>query len=435
MSTTVLHSRKGNGKTASVAVGEIRNIQQMWDAAIQYFQAGDYDTDAIYLLYKNMNPKLTFQDIANVVSAVYADTYWTSTYLDYTILSKSLVQSLGIDRSLADQYARNAFTQWRGALCRKNINDIGLIPTPGSYTESLDIVCNENTPLLPQQLIENWNNEYWKTPVVGKNFIYARTQNMAFLGNISPKLQMFYTTAGFNQPPSSWIQCFTDKDPTKKEGDILLIDGKAGPMGQGTRGASEAFTFNPTSQEHVCVIAVLTYEYFETNDPLKITPGNWNSQTWITHNGAAAWHNVDPVRSVEESLRFYNQDGSEEQFVFLVQCRNVPAGSKISLRNEDPVAKFETGLIEIANGSQHIEKNVTLPAYYKGDLKIRLQGPDGKLLPAPAAVEVQMAWVLRHGHRRYMDAVEHLKAYDTFRNGQDLYLPTGSFTFTGAGGK
>ncbi len=387
MSTTTLHPRKGNGKTASVAVGEIRNIQQMWDAAIQYFQAGDYDTDAIYLIYKNMNPKLTFQDIANVISAVYGDTYWTSTYMDYSILSKSLVQALGIDRSLGDQYARNAFTQWRGALCRKNINDIGLIPTQGSYTESLDIVCNENTPLLPQQLIENWNNEYWKSPVVGKNFIYARTQNMAFLGNITPKLQMFYTTAGLNQPPSSWIQCFTDKDPTRKEGSILLIDGKAGPMGQGVRGASEAFTFNPTSQDHVCVIAVLNYEYFETNDPLKITLGNWNSQTWIT------------------------------------------------LRNEDPAAKFDTGLIEIANASQHIEKNVTLPAHYKGDLKIKLQGPDGKLLPAPAAVEIQMAWVLRHGHRKYMDAVEHLKAYDTFRNGQDLYLPAGSFTFIGVGGK
>jgi hypothetical protein len=134
---------------------------------------------------------------------------------------------------------------------------------------------------------------------------------------------------------------------------------------------------------------------------------------------------------VEETLKFYNQDGSEEQFIFQVQCRNVPAGSKISLRNDDPTAKFDTGLIEIANASQHIEKIVTLPAYYKGDLKVKLQGPDGKLLPAPAAVEIQMAWVLRHGHRRYMSAVEHLNAYDSLRNGQDLQLSAGSFTFTG----
>jgi len=406
----------------------------MWDAAIQYFNAGDYDTDAIYAIYKSMSPKLTYQDIANVISAVYGDTYWTTTYMDYSILSKSLVQALGLDRTIADEYAMNAFAQWRGILVRKNINDVGFIPTPGSYTESLDIVCNENTPLMPQQLIENWNNEFWKTPIVGKNYIYCRAQNMAFLGPITPKVQMFYTTGGFNQPPSSWIQCFTDKG-NAKEGDIILENGKAGPMGQGTRGASEAFFFNPTSHDHICVIAVLNYDYFELNDPLKITPGNWNSQTWITHNGAAAWHNMDPQKNLEETLKFYNQDGKEEQFCFQVLCRNVPSGSKISLRNDDQAAKFDTGLIEIANESQYIEKHIKLPAYYKGDLKIKLQGPDGKLLPAHSAVEITMAWVLEHGHRRYSEAVKRLKAYDTLRNAQSVYLPMGTFTLLGGGAK
>lgn len=433
MSTTTLTSRKSATKSAP-ATGTIRTIQEMWDAAIQYFNAGDYDTDAIYAIYKSMSPKLTYQDIANVISAVYGDTYWTTTYMDYSILSKSLVQALGLDRTIADEYAMNAFAQWRGILVRKNINDVGFIPTPGSYTESLDIVCNENTPLMPQQLIENWNNEFWKTPIVGKNYIYCRAQNMAFLGPITPKVQMFYTTGGFNQPPSSWIQCFTDKG-NAKEGDIILENGKAGPMGQGTRGASEAFFFNPTSHDHICVIAVLNYDYFELNDPLKITPGNWNSQTWITHNGAAAWHNMDPQKNLEETLKFYNQDGKEEQFCFQVLCRNVPSGSKISLRNDDQAAKFDTGLIEIANESQYIEKHIKLPAYYKGDLKIKLQGPDGKLLPAHSAVEITMAWVLEHGHRRYSEAVKRLKAYDTLRNAQSVYLPMGTFTLLGGGAK
>lgn len=434
MSSTTIVSRKKGAEKKTAALDSIRNIQQMWDAAIQYFKDGEYDTDAIYLIYKSMSPKLTYQDIANVVSAVYGDTYWTGVQMDYTILSKSLVQSLGIDRSIADEYSKAAFSQWRGILCRKNIYDIGIIPTPGSYTESLDIVCNENTPLQPQQLIENWNNEFWKTPVVGKNYIYARAQNMAFLGDIKPKVQMFYTTGGFNQPPSSWIQCYTEKGQSS-EGDILLLDGKPGPMSQGVRGASEAFFFNATSQDHVCVIAVLNYEFFESNDPLKISPGNWNSQTWITHNGAAAWHNVDPQKQAEETLAFYNQDGKEEKFAFLVQCRNVPIGSKISLRNDDPEAKFNTGIIEIGNESQHIEKIVKLPAYYKGDLKIKLQGPDGKLLPAHSAVEIKMAWVLEHGHRRYISAVNQLKAFDTGRNAQDVYLSVGSFTFTGSANK
>lgn len=431
MSNNVTASKKGSAAKKSIVINSIRTIQDMWDAAIQCFDDGDYDTDAIYLIYKNMNPKLTYQDIANVISAVYGDTYWNNIQMDYRILSKSMVQALGLDRGLADQLSQNAFTQWRGMLCRKNINDIGIIPTPGSYTASLDIVCNENTPLAPDQLIEEWNNEFWKKPSIGKNYIYCRAQNLAFRGDITPKVQMYYTEGGFNQPPSSWLQCTTEKGG-KTTGDILLLGGKPGPMAVGVRGASEAFFFNPKSADHVCVIASLTYEYFENNDPLKITPGNWNSQTWITHNGAAAWHNVDPQTKVEEQFKFYNQDGTEEKFAFTAQCRNVPTGSILRIHNDDPAAKFDTGDIEIGNPSQYVEKVVHLPGYYKGDLKVKIQGPDGKLLPAHAAVEITMDWVLEHGHRRYMDAVKQKNAFDHLRNLQGVYLSLGSFTLTGA---
>lgn len=431
MSNNSAASKKGSASKKAVALDSIKNIQQMWDAAISSFNDGDDDTTAIYLIYKSMSPKLTFQDISNVVSAVFGATYWTGLQMDYTILSKSLVQGLGIDRSLGDNLAKNSLGQWRGMLCRKNLGDVGIIPTPGPYTESLDIVCNENTPLMPQQLIENWNNEFWKTPQVGKNYIYTRTQNLGFMGDIVPQVQMFYTNGGFNQPPTSWIQCFTETG-SKTHGDIILLSGKPGPMGQGVRGASEAFFFNPTSADHVCVIAVLSYDYFDDNNPLNLTPGNWNSQTWITHNGAAAWHNTDPQQKAEETFKFFNQDGTEEKFAFLVNCRNVPAGTKIQLHNDDLAAKFDTGVVEIGNESQHFEKIVTLPGYYKGDLKVKIVGPDGKLLPAHSAVEIEMAWVLEHGHRHYMDAANQMKAFNSFRNVQDLYLPLGSYTITGS---
>ncbi|MDF2192781.1 hypothetical protein [Paraflavitalea sp. CAU 1676] len=431
MSNNSAASKKGGVAKKATALDSIRNIQQMWDAAISSFNDGDDDTTAIYDIYKSMSPKLTFQDISNVVGAVFGATYWSGLQMDYTILSKSLVQGLGIDRGLADQLAQNSFQQWRGMLCRKNIADVGIIPTPGSYTESLDIVCNENTPLQPQQLIENWNNEFWKTPQIGKNYIYTRTQNLGFLGDITPTVQMFYTTGGFNQPPSSWIQCFTESG-SKTHGDVILLNGKPGAMGQGVRGASEAFFFNPTSADHVCVIAVVSYDFFDDNNPLNLKPGNWNSQTWITHNGAAAWHNTDPQKKAEESFKFYNQDGTEEKFAFQVNCRNVPVGSTIQLRNDDSAAKFDTGVIEIGNESQHIEKIVTLPAYYKGDLKVKIQGPDGKLLPTHAAVEISMAWIVEHGHRRYMDAAAQRKDFAALRNVQDIFLPLGSFTITGS---
>jgi hypothetical protein len=411
------------------AVGDIRNIQQMWTQTIQLFENGDYDTEAMYKIYRAMSPKLTFQDIANVFSAVYADTYWNVTYMDASALAKSMVQALGVSRSQANTYALQAMRQWRGVLCRKNIQDTGIIPVGGSCTASLDIICNENTELMPQQLIENWNNEYWKQPVVGKNYIYARCQNMDFMGDLSKdvKVQMFYTTGGFNQPPSSWVQCYTAADD-KEQGKVILIGSE---MDSGDRGASEAFYFNPKSQDHVCIIASATTAYFTKNDPTKIS-SNWSSSRWITCNGAAAWHNVNPQMNLEETLKMYNQDGSDENFTITAQCKNVPKGSKIRLQSKDPRVQLDTGLIEITNPSQTIQKQFTLPGCYAGNLSIQLEDPNGNQLPDQSAVTLSMQWSLRPGHPDYMTAADSLGAVQAVNNRQDLQVGVGEYTIVGS---
>ncbi|PRC92101.1 hypothetical protein [Solimicrobium silvestre] len=412
---------------------DIGTLKDMWNAAIAYQNQGVYDTDAMYSIYQAMNPKLTIQDIGNVFSGVYADTYWNTTFLDASLLAKSLVQAIGLDRSLATTYANNAIAQWRGILSRKNISDTGSIPVVGNYTASLDIVCNQNTPIDPMALISNWNNEYWQQPSVGKNFIYSRCQNIAFNGAITkPQVQMFYSSGGFNQPPSSWIQCFTVKD-NNPIGTVITQDGKTSPLNWGDRGCSEAFYFNPTSQDHVCVISATVSEFFASNNPKQIPPGNWNSATWITHNGAAAWHNVDPQRSVEDTLAFHNQDGTNENFTFYAQCRKVPVGSKITLRSEDPNAKFTTGTVNIDNPSQLVQLQVNLPAYHKGQLKVKLEGPDGRCLPVTAAVEVKMAWRLSHSHDYYADAVATFGNTNQHNANREIQLDMGTFTILGSG--
>lgn len=411
----------------------INNIKQMWDAAISFQKQGTFDTDAMYQIYQAMNPRLTFRDIANVFSGVYADTYWATDYMNSDLLAKSMIQALGLDPNLAAQYASSAMSQWRGILCRKNINDTGTIPVVGSYVESLDIVCNQNASLPPAQLIDNWNNEFWKTPQVGKNYIYARCQNMAFNGIIEkPQIQMFYTTGGFNQPPSSWIQCLTDSG-SKKVGQIVDRDGKPANLAQGDRAVSEAFFFNPTSNQHVCVIAAINSEFFSGNNPLQIKPGNWNSYTWITSNGAAAWHNVDPQTNKLETLAYFNQDGTQEKFSFVLNCRNVPVGSKVRLFSDDALAKFDTGTVAIVDPSQSLQTSVSVPPHHAGNLKMELQGPDGGLLPIFAAVEVQMKWDLPHTHQNYLDAVQATRSANQLRTLQNVQLTLGAFTITGSG--
>ena len=419
-------------KPINVAL-DIRTLKDMWKAAIQMQEQGVYDTDAMYSIYTNMNPKLTVQNISDVCSGVYADTYWNTTSLDATLLAKSLVQAIGIERNLANSYANRSISQWRGILCRKNISDIGQIPVTTNYTASLDIVCNQNTPIDPKALITNWNNEYWKQPSVGKNFIYARCQNMAFDGPIKQaQVQMFYSTGGFNQPPSSWIQCFT-VEGNNTLGKVITQDGQVSPLNYGDRGCSEAFYFNPTSQDHVCVISAVISEFFATNNPKQISPGNWNSVTWITRNGAAAWHNVDPQKGKEDHLAFFNQDGSEEKFCFSVHCKNVPVGSKIRLKSDHPDLRFDSGEVTVQHPAQVLKQTVTVPAAHHGLLKITLTDPNGNCLPPSAAAEVQMDWVLPHTHQHYSDGVELLGAIQAFKASQDIYLNMGSFTLLGSG--
>lgn len=436
MKTNVKSTNKQDATTLAsellTSTGEIRTIQDLWNAAIDYFKAGDYDTDAMYKLYRRMNPKLGFQDIANVCSGVYADTYWNITFMDSSFLSKSLQQALALSAPLADSYAKNAISQWRGILSRKNISDIGRIPTSDDFTQSIDIVCNQNTPIQTDALINNWNSRYWQTPQVGKNYVYIRCANVQFLDPITePVAQMFYSTGGFNQPPTSWIQCLTTDD--NQESPIQLLGGKPGPMPLGTRGVSGAFSLEPATNDHICVIGAISSEFFTKNQPKNIPLGNWNSYTYITHNGAAAWHNFDPQNDIIDRLHFYNQDETPETFAFIATCQNVPVGSKISLSSDDKTLAFTSGAVEVRQSSQTIRKTVTLPGNYKGELKVRLEDPKGNLLPAAASVEIKMVWILNPGHKTYAAAAALPANIHSYIAHADIELPLGTFTLSGGG--
>ncbi|WP_299888396.1 hypothetical protein [uncultured Lacinutrix sp.] len=409
---------------------EIRTIKDLWKAVIEAYDDEDYDTEAMRDVYKRMNPKITYQDVANVFAAVYADTYWSVIKMDPSILSKSMVQGLSLDRAQANKYATNAMKQWRGSFSRNNKSDRGQIPSPGSYSQSIDIVCNQDTELEPAQLINEWNNEFWKTPSVGKNYVYVRVQNLEFRGELAPKAQMFYADGGFNQPPSSWNQCLTAKDGSQ-EGEILSTDNEPALLDRGDRGASEAFNFSPKSAAHVCVIGAINDQYFTLNSPLGVSDGNWNSATWLTHNGASVWHNVNPQIAKVTSLKIYNQDGTKEKFVLNAQCRNVPVGSTINIATKDNCFLTEKP-ITIHNSSQFLEIEGALPGYYEGDLQVTIQDANGKLLPSNAAIEFTLLWKLEKGHDFYAKAANTYSESESLKNEQAIYTSLGSYTIRGA---
>ncbi|MEO2216840.1 hypothetical protein ABGV49_07240 [Chromobacterium vaccinii] len=425
-------------KESAIGLDQIQNVDQLWQAVIKCRLHDNppipiSDVLAMEQIYDQLSPSLTVQDMANVFSGVYIDSYWQDDGQHPEVMAHHLTEALGIPYATTLTYARNAMRQWRGVLCRKNKYDTGIVPQ-AVYTDSLDIVCNQDVPLTPQQLISQWESEFYKTPKVGKNYIYTRCQNRAFNGKIShAKVQMFYADGGFNQPPSSWVQCRT-VDGGKQQGEVLNERGGLALLTMGDRGVSEGFILDLRTPQHVCMVSTVSYPFFSKNNPLTYTTGNWNSAQWIQYNGAMAWRNVDPqLKSGDESLVFHNQDATPEQFSFVLKCRRVPPGSKLRMYSEDPAAIFDSGLVNVVNNFQELHVSTIAPPHYAGHLKLHLEGPDGKLLPSDAAVDISMLWCVPHSHPHYLQAVTLLGAAHAVPALQSVHMPLGNFTLLGAG--
>ena len=400
--------------------------QRYWDLGLKCFKDGDLATTAIQKIWAAMPPPASLNLLAAIVGSLYADTYWATTKMDRNHLALDLQASLGINPSDCQKAANYAFSRWYGLLVRGNFGDNGAIPKTGAITASPDVVINGRAPLTVDQLIRMWNQYNWDPQPGLKNNTYGRAQSVNIEVPIeTPILRVFYSDAGFNPPPTSWIQAFTfDNTATSPMQGIA-----PGPVLVGGKIANtDSFAFTPAGSGHYCLIAVVGSEFF-TNNPLD-TPGNWNSSEWITNNGAAGWHNVDVPKAKESTLKFYNQDNAEEGFVFEAHCSKVPEGTRVSLGFSDKLLAqaHPTQSITINKPYQVVTTEAQVPPNFTGDLVV---GIDGKALPADASVDVRLNWRLPPGHPRFLDAVERLHETTALNLRTPINLPLGSFTFVG----
>jgi hypothetical protein len=400
-----------------------------WDVAVQCKKDGLGDIVAIQTVYDSMPPPATLTSLAIIIGAVYADTYWAKTKMDFTILSASLQKAGGWGQADCNKAAQNAFSNWYGVLARNDFSNVGQIPKAGNLTNSPDALCNMDGPLIRSTILTQWNSYFFNQGVVGKNYCYGRVQSVNIpLPIEQPKTRMFFTDAGFNSPPTSWQIMYTEKKDTYSP----LEGMQPGPIPAGGRAASGAFLFEPPAAKHYCLLAVSATEFF-TNDPLQ-GAGNWSSQEWITRNGAAAWHNIDIPRAMETTLKFYNQDSQPERFLFEAHCTNVPTGTEVSLECKDGnlANALTSGRVKVT-GKHHLVSTgeALLPAGFAGDVTVRIKTPNDKPLPANASVEVRMVWILQPGHPHYGQAVDQLRAHNAAVAAQPVRLDLGHFTFVG----
>ncbi|MDH4411756.1 MAG: hypothetical protein QE484_00510 [Rhizobium sp.] len=170
------------------------------------------------------------------------------------------------------------------------------------------------------------------------------------------------------------------------------------------------------------MITAAASEFF-TNQP-DPGQGNWNSSTWLQFNGAAGWHNVDVSQTGHAMLKFYNQDGTAERFVFEAHCHNLEPGEVVTMGVPGITGKVEG---KITRKHQVFRIEVEAPGNYSGELEVEF----GKLSPV-ASVTFQKYWVVSKGHENHRQAALIRGDLRAAINGEPVLMPMGDYTFVGA---
>jgi len=405
---------------------------KLWEVGLKSFQNGDVATTGIQKIWAAMGPPANLNLVAKITGALWADTFWKQTKMDVEHLAMNISSALSLNLKDAQKAAAFAFSRWSGLLVRGNTGNSGEIPRSGALTASMDVVINGQNALSAQQLIKMWGQTRWAPQPGLKNYAYGRAQSSNIGVPVKEgKLMGFYSDAGFNPPPSSWVQMFT-YDGSSSTAPLETMVGKViDPDSRAATGDSNGFAFEPPGSGHYCLVIVAQTEFF-SNEPLA-NGGNWNSWEWLTHNGAAGWHNVNVATEAENYLKFYNQDDRPEQFVFEAHCSKLPPGSRVILRAaDDHLDAISNGEI-IKNPHQVITAQGRVPPRYEGHLLVVIETPGGEPLPPYASVEVRQLWELGPGHKHYNGAVHHLGDLNAHALHEHVQLVMGDYTFTGPG--
>ena len=400
--------------------------QTYWDKGLEYFKNEDPSTTAIQQLYSDWRPPFNLNSLATIIGALYGDTYWASNAaegqrMSVTSLANDISAAIGINIADATRAAQFAFSRWNGLFVRGNFGSSGEIPKTGALTASPDVLVNGLSPLSPPLIIGNWNQDTWGPKPGLKNYAYGRAQSLNIGVTISqPSVSMYYTDAGFLPPPSSWTQVFTF-DGKNTDSPLVDINLKT-DLAPGTRAASkEAFGVNFPGDGHYCMITAAASEFFSKGPDAGL--GNWNSATWLQFNGAAGWHNVDVSRTGQAMLKFYNQDGTAERFVFEAHCHHLDEGATVCMAVPGIAGKVEG---RITRKHQVFRIAVEVPGNHVGALEV-----DFGKLPPNASITFLKYWVVSRGHDYHREAAIIRGDLRAAINGEPVLMPMGDYTFVG----
>ncbi len=404
--------------------------QQYWDLGLKSFNQGDNAQTALKTLWRRLPPPGDLNLLAAIIGNLYGDTFWSNDKLqmDADLLADYMNAATGINKSDCLRAAKNAYRLWYGMLVRGNTSNDGLIPKTGSYTASPDVLVSGLTTLDPYDMITKWNQTTWGPQPGLKNNTYGRAQNKNLQVPIKQgKIKIYYTSNGFNQPPSSWTQLFTYTG-TKQTADLVNINDR-NVIRPGERAACDtSFGFEPTGAGHYCLIVCAQTEFF-ANDPASISGTHWNNTSsthWITYNGAAGWHNLNVSQTGEEPLVFYNNDDRPAKFRFIARSRNVPVGSKIGMSVGDLDFAFED---QVVAQDQEISADVEVPANFEGTLDVNFP-----VLPDDGSITFSLVWLVGNEDPAKAGVMGLVNDGYAASVGDEVLVPLGDTHFVGSTG-
>lgn len=345
--------------------------------------------------------------------------------MDADRLAEYMSAATGLNISDCLSAAKTAYKLWYGMLVRCNTSNDGLIPKGGSNCESPDVLLNGLTQLPPYDMITKWNQTTWGPAPRLKNYTYGRAQNKNLQVPIKKgEVKIYYTSNGFNQPPSSWTQLYT-YDGTKQTSDLVNINEKK-RIQPGERSACDtAFGFEPLGSGHYCLIVCAQTEFF-ANNPASLQ-AHWNNTSsahWITYNGAAGWHNVNVSETGVEALKFYNSDDRPSEFRFVGRCRNLPDGATVDLSCADLGL---TESLQVSEQDLEITADVEVPANFDGTLDVKFP-----ILPDNASISWHLLWRVDKKHPAHGDVQGLIKDGIATHNDGAAWVPLGDTHFVGS---
>ncbi|WP_224242432.1 hypothetical protein [Hyalangium gracile] len=252
---------------------------------------------------------------------------------------------------------------------RTNLSDAGQLPSlPPAYT-SPDIIPSGMNPISEpdRYFVGNYGQDVGQDIInQANNYIYLRARNFAS-GPQSGLMSLYYTKASLLLYPSQWQSNQLKTSDGRTQVAVTNVSPNAIAV------ATDPFVWNPPalgSGDHFCLISqVVTNEH-----PNPIPPtGSVNDLTqFIIENPGFGWRNVSLTDAGAPTFTTpvgYQQGSDGGQMLFLLECKNVPAGASVAFSSgtpgPDPLIDLQKTTVPANNGSWATGIISTVPANFE----------------------------------------------------------------------